>query len=91
MPSAEIFPTLKELTAMKLVKSQRTFDLTETELMKCLCPGVVRALRAEKKARRSVHARACISVLISFIYSSTGRSADASERERRDRSERQKV
>lgn len=48
MPSAEIFPTLKELTTMKLVKSQRTFDLTKIESMKCLCPGVVRALHVRE-------------------------------------------
>lgn len=44
-----------------------------------------------EKGRDSVYICACLSVLISFIYSSAGRSADASERERKDRSGRQKV
>ena len=50
------------------------------------------ALEKEQE-KESVYVCVCLSlsVLISFIYSSAGRSADASERERRHGSERQKV
>lgn len=44
-----------------------------------------------ERERESVYVCARVSVLISFIYSSAGRSADASERERKDGSERQNV
>lgn len=57
--------------------------------MKCLCElkgltGVCMRACARMRARVSA-------VLISFIYSWTGRSADASGRERRHGSRRQKV
>lgn len=74
---------------MKKLKSQETYTFSEMELMKCLCPPVVWAMCG--RGSESVYVCARVSVLISFIYSSAGRSADASERERKDGSERQNV
>ncbi len=70
----------------------------EMEMIKCLCPRAVWAM-CWRGSRETVYVYVCVrvcvcvcpSVLISFIYSSAGRSADASERERRHGSERQRV
>lgn len=61
----------------------------EIELIKSLYPPVVWPTCWRRST--CVYGCACSSVLISFIYSSAGRSADASEREKKDGSQGEKV
>lgn len=87
MPSTEIYSILRGLTVVKLKKSVDIhIHWNGIDEMFMSSSGVGYVL---EKERESVYVCARLGVLISFIYSSAGRSADASERERKDGSERQ--